>query len=70
MPHRASQVPRVSPCARGFQFSDGIKSLGTEGEQLPTQHKIDRVNALKEKLERSTIALTTDYTGISVNEMT
>ena len=37
---------------------------------MPTQQKIDRVNALKEKLERSTIALTADYTGVSVNEMT
>ena len=36
---------------------------------MPTQEKIDRVNALKEKLERCTIALTANYTGISVNEM-
>jgi large subunit ribosomal protein L10 len=37
---------------------------------LPTKQKIDRVSALKEKLERCTIAVTADYTGISVNEMT
>ncbi len=37
---------------------------------MPTQRKIDRVEELKEKLERSTITLTTSYTGISVNEMT
>ena len=37
---------------------------------MPTQKKIDRVEELKEKLERSTITLTTNYTGISVNEMT
>ena len=37
---------------------------------MPTQHKIDRVSSLKDKLERSTIAVTADYTGISVNEMT
>ena len=37
---------------------------------MPTQEKIDRVAALKEKLERCTIAVTTDYTGITVNEMT
>lgn len=37
---------------------------------MPTQGKIDRVQSLKEKLERSTITLTADYTGISVNEMT
>jgi large subunit ribosomal protein L10 len=37
---------------------------------LPTEQKVDRVSALKEKLERCTIAVTTDYTGISVNEMT
>ena len=30
---------------------------------------MDRVNTLKEKLERCTITLTADYTGISVNEM-
>ena len=36
---------------------------------MPTQQKIDRVSALKDKLERSTITLTADYTGISVNEM-
>ena len=36
---------------------------------MPTQEKIDRVNALKDKLERSTITLTADYTGMSVNEM-
>jgi large subunit ribosomal protein L10 len=37
---------------------------------LPTQEKIDRVQELKDKLERSTITVTTDYTGITVNEMT
>ena len=37
---------------------------------MPTQGKIDRVQTLKDKLERSTITLTADYTGISVNEMT
>ena len=36
---------------------------------MPTQDKIDRVNALKEKLERCTIALTANYAGIAVNEM-
>ena len=36
---------------------------------MPTQQKIDRVSALADKLERSTIAVTADYTGISVNEM-
>ena len=36
---------------------------------MPTPRKIDRVTVLKEKLERCTIALTADYTGISVNEM-
>ena len=37
---------------------------------MPTQRKIDRVQELKDKLERSTITLTANYTGISVNEMT
>ena len=36
---------------------------------MPTPRKIDLVNTLKEKLERCTIALTADYSGISVNEM-
>ena len=36
---------------------------------MPTQAKIDRVNELKEKLERCTIAVSTNYSGISVNEM-
>jgi large subunit ribosomal protein L10 len=36
---------------------------------LAKQYKIDRVNTLREKLERCTIALTANYTGISVNEM-
>ena len=36
---------------------------------MPTQEKFDRVTALKEKLEKCTIALTANYTGISVNEM-
>ena len=36
---------------------------------MPTQEKIDRVDALTDKLERSTITVTADYTGISVNEM-
>ena len=36
---------------------------------MPTQGKIDRVSALKEKLERCSITVTADYTGVSVNEM-
>ncbi len=37
---------------------------------MPTQQKIDRVQDIKDRLERSTIAMTTNYSGISVNEMT
>ena len=37
---------------------------------MPSQGKIDRVSELKNKLERCTIALTADYTGVGVNEMT
>ncbi len=37
---------------------------------MPTQQKIDRVKDIKDRLERSTIAMTTSYSGISVNEMT
>ncbi|MDA1127142.1 MAG: 50S ribosomal protein L10 [Chloroflexi bacterium] len=37
---------------------------------MPTQQKRDRVKDIKDRLERSTIAMTTSYAGISVNEMT
>lgn len=37
---------------------------------MPTQEKIDQVQNIKARLERSTIAMTTSYSGISVNEMT
>ena len=37
---------------------------------MPTQAKIERVTELKEKLESCSIALTTGYAGISVNDMT
>ncbi len=36
---------------------------------MPTQQKLNRVSELKDKLERCTIAVTADYTGVSVNEM-
>ena len=36
---------------------------------MPTQQKIDRVQDIKDRLERSTIAMTTSYSGISVNQM-
>jgi large subunit ribosomal protein L10 len=37
---------------------------------LPTQAKIDQVNELKEKLERCSITITANFTGIPGNEMT
>lgn len=37
---------------------------------MPTQAKIDRVEELKQKLEQCTIAVSTNYTGIGVNEIT
>jgi len=37
---------------------------------VPTQTKIDQVSELQEKLEKCSIAVTTTYTNISVNEMT
>jgi large subunit ribosomal protein L10 len=37
---------------------------------LPTQAKIDKVAELQGRLERCSIALSTSYRGISVNEMT
>lgn len=38
-------------------------------ETLPTQQKIDRVLDIKNRLERSSIAMTATYSGISVNQM-
>lgn len=37
---------------------------------MPTQQKIDRVEELKDHLERSTITFSADYTRTSVNQMT
>ncbi len=37
---------------------------------MPTQAKVDRVSELKEKLERCSIAVSTNYAGIGVNDMT
>ncbi len=36
---------------------------------MPTQQKIDRVQDIKDRLERSSIVMTTSFSGISVNEM-
>ena len=36
---------------------------------MPTQQKIDRVQDIKGRVERSSLALTTRYSGISVNQM-
>ena len=37
---------------------------------MPTQAKIDRVDELKEKLERCSIAVSTNYAGMSANDIT
>lgn len=37
---------------------------------MPTQAKMDRVDELKDKLERCCIMVSTDYTGLPVNEVT
>ena len=37
---------------------------------LPTQAKIDRVAELKDKVDRCSIAVSTEYSGLSVNDMT
>ena len=37
---------------------------------MPTQKKIDTVEALKQKFATCTIAVATDYTGLDVNNMT
>ena len=36
---------------------------------MPTPEKVERVDKLKDKIERSTITVTTNYSGIGVNEM-
>ena len=36
---------------------------------MPTQQKVDRVQDIKDRLERSSITLTASYAGISVNDM-
>ena len=36
---------------------------------MPTQQKINRVQDIKGRIERSTIAMTTRYSGISVHQM-
>ena len=36
---------------------------------MPTQQKVDRVQNIKDRLERSSIVMTTSYAGISVNQM-
>jgi len=36
---------------------------------LPTQQKIDQVQDIKDRLERSTIVMTANYAGIPVNQM-
>ena len=37
---------------------------------MPTNEKINRVEELKDSIKRSTITFATDYSGISVNQMT
>lgn len=36
---------------------------------MPTQHKIDQVADIKDRIERSTIVIATDYRGLTVQEM-
>ena len=36
---------------------------------MPTQHKIDQVADIKDRIERSTIVIGTDYRGLTVQEM-
>ncbi len=37
---------------------------------MPTQAKVDQVEVLAEKFDRSTVVISTDYTGLPVGEMT
>ena len=37
---------------------------------MPTPDKVERVEKLRDKIERSTITVTTNYSGIGVNDMT
>ena len=36
---------------------------------MPTQEKVDRVAELKDKLERSSIIISTGYSGMNANQM-
>jgi len=48
----------------------GVGIFSFQGRNnLPTQQKIDRVQDIKDRLERSSITVTTNYSGISVNQM-
>ncbi len=53
-------LPAPRPRRRDFSWRTG----------LPTQQKIDRVQDLTDRIQRSTITLSADYTGTSVNQMT
>lgn len=36
---------------------------------MPTQQKVDQVNSIRDWIDRCTIAISTDHTGLSVNDM-
>ena len=36
---------------------------------MPTQKKVERVEELRERIERSSIAIAADYRGLTVTEM-
>lgn len=52
-------------------LAQGICIFG-QGEiaEVPTQAKVDAVNTLAEKFEKSAIVITTNYAGLPVGEMT
>ena len=52
-----------------FYSEKGFAANQHIGGILPTQQKIDRVLDIKGRLERSSIAMTATYSGISVNQM-
>ena len=53
-----------------FPRADGAGDFYCEVRPMPTKRKRELVEELKEKFNRCTIAVSTDYTGLSVNNMT
>ena len=59
-----AELPAPSSRSAGF-----ILTVLIQEQTLPTQEKIDRVAELKDKLERSSIIISTGYSGMNANQM-